>query len=205
MTGPVLVTGGAGFIGSALVRFLIAETDEQRRQRRQAHVCGQSRVARAGQPAIRAIGFEHVDICDGVALRDVFARHQPRAVMHLAAESHVDRSIDRPSDFVATNLVGTATLLMVAQEYLHGLDAPQAREFRFAARIDGRGVRLARRRRRFHRVEPVSPAITLFGDEGRLGPSRRRLAQHVRVAADPHELLEQLRTVPVPGEADPAR
>ena len=148
--------------------------------------------------------FEHVDICDGVALRDVFVRHRPRAVIHLAAESHVDRSIDRPSDFIATNLVGTATLLMVAQEYLHGLDAPQAREFRFLHVSTDEVFGSLGDEACFHRVESVSPAITLFGDEGRLGSSRRRLASHVRVAADPHELLEQLRTVPVPRETDPA-
>jgi len=130
MTGPILVTGGAGFIGSALVRFLIAETDEQVVNVDKLTYAGnlESLEQVAGNSRYR---FEHVDICDGAALRDVFARHQPRAVMHLAAESHVDRSIDRPSDFIATNLVGTATLLMVAQEYLHELDAAQAREFRF--------------------------------------------------------------------------
>ena len=135
MTGPVLVTGGAGFIGSALVRFLIAETDEQVVNVDKLTYAGnlESLEQVAGNSRYR---FEHVDICDGAALRDVFARHQPRAVMHLAAESHVDRSIDRPSDFIATNLVGTATLLMVAQEYLHELDGGAGTRVPFPARLD---------------------------------------------------------------------
>jgi len=130
MTGPVLVTGGAGFIGSALVRFLIGTERE--------HVVNVDKLTYAGNlESLEDVAdsplhhFEQVDICDGAALRDVFARFQPRVVMHLAAESHVDRSIDRPSDFIATNVVGTATLLMVALEHYGGLDAARARDFRF--------------------------------------------------------------------------
>jgi len=130
MTGPVLVTGGAGFIGSALVRFLLAQTQE--------HIVNVDKLTYAGnlESLEGAIGhprhdFEHVDICDGAALHAVFQRHKPRAVIHLAAESHVDRSIDRPTDFVSTNLCGTATLLMVALEHYTGLHADAAAAFRF--------------------------------------------------------------------------
>jgi dTDP-glucose 4,6-dehydratase len=128
--GPVLVTGGAGFIGSALVRHLIAETGEA--------VVNVDKLTYAGNlESLEQVAtdprycFEQVDVCDGAALREVFGRHRPRAVMHLAAESHVDRSIDRPSDFVTTNVVGTATLLMVAHEYYARLDPAAAARFRF--------------------------------------------------------------------------
>jgi dTDP-glucose 4,6-dehydratase len=128
--GPVLVTGGAGFIGSALVRFLVGQAAET--------VVNVDKLTYAGN--LESLGsirhhprhlFEHVDICDGAALRSVFARHRPRAVMHLAAESHVDRSIDRPADFVTTNVMGTAALLMVAHEYWSGLERDAAAAFRF--------------------------------------------------------------------------
>src|SRR6185295_14833972 len=128
--GPVLVTGGAGFIGSALVRFLIAETGES--------VVNVDKLTYAGNlESLEQVAdharhqFERVDICDGAALTSVFARHRPRAVMHLAAESHVDRSIDRPSDFISTNVVGTANLLTVAQKYYDELSPGDAAAFRF--------------------------------------------------------------------------
>jgi len=128
--GPVLVTGGAGFIGSALVRFLIAETS--------VAVVNVDKLTYAGnleslEPVLDDARhrFEQVDICDGAALSSVFARHRPCAVMHLAAESHVDRSIDRPSDFINTNVVGTANLLTVAQKYYEELGPGAAASFRF--------------------------------------------------------------------------
>jgi dTDP-glucose 4,6-dehydratase len=128
--GPVLVTGGAGFIGSALVRFLVAETAERVVNVDKLTYAGnlESLEEVADDPRYR---FEKVDICDGPRLREVFARHRPRAVMHLAAESHVDRSIDRPADFIATNVVGTATLLTTAQAYVAELEPRVAAEFRF--------------------------------------------------------------------------
>jgi dTDP-glucose 4,6-dehydratase len=126
----VLVTGGAGFIGSALVRFLVAETNE--------HVVNVDKLTYAGnleslEPVAGSAQhhFERVDICDLEALRRVFATYRPRLVMHLAAESHVDRSIDRPADFVTTNVVGTANLLMAAHEYFDGLAGAERSAFRF--------------------------------------------------------------------------
>ncbi|MDF2913548.1 MAG: dTDP-glucose 4,6-dehydratase, partial [Pantoea agglomerans] len=109
-----LITGGAGFIGSALVRFLIAETEHQ--------VVVVDKLSYAGNLASLAsvadssrFHFEQVDICDRPALDQVFARHQPDCVMHLAAESHVDRSIDGPVAFIETNIVGTYQLLEAAR------------------------------------------------------------------------------------------
>lgn len=126
----ILVTGGAGFIGSALIRYLIRETD--------AAVVNVDKLTYAASPAALAevdasprYRFERVDVCDGAALHAVFARHAPDAVVHLAAESHVDRSIDGPAAFVDTNVTGTHTLLEAARRYWHGLDAAARARFRF--------------------------------------------------------------------------
>ena len=112
----LLVTGGAGFIGSALVRYLIRNTPH--------HVVIVDKLTYAGnlesvEPVADSprYAFERVDICDFRALRRVFERYQPTGVFHLAAESHVDRSIDGPGDFVQTNVVGTTVLLEVATRY----------------------------------------------------------------------------------------
>jgi dTDP-glucose 4,6-dehydratase len=127
---PVFVTGGAGFIGSALVRQLITETGET--------VVNIDKLTYAGNPESLGAALEHsrhrfarVDICDAAAIRALFAEHQPAAVIHLAAESHVDRSIDGPSEFVQSNLVGTYTMLHEALRYWNTLGADSARAFRF--------------------------------------------------------------------------
>lgn len=126
----ILVTGGAGFIGSAVVRQLLAETD--------ARVVNLDKLTYAANLSSLpgAVGnprytFEQVDVCDGEALRRVFAEHQPDAVMHLAAESHVDRSIDGPGDFIQTNIVGTYKLLEAARGYWSTLPADRKDGFRF--------------------------------------------------------------------------
>lgn len=125
-----LITGGAGFIGSALVRFLIAETEHQ--------VVVVDKLSYAGNLASLAsvansdrFCFEQVDICDRTALDEVFARHQPDCVMHLAAESHVDRSIDGPAAFIETNIVGTWQLLEAARSYWQTLYDARKRAFLF--------------------------------------------------------------------------
>jgi dTDP-glucose 4,6-dehydratase len=124
-----LVTGGAGFIGSALVRQLIAQTDHR--------VVNVDCLTYAGN--IESLGearehprhaFHRVDICDAAALRGVFETEQPDAVLHLAAESHVDRSIDGPAAFVTTNVVGTFTVLEEALRYWRGASAARRGTFR---------------------------------------------------------------------------
>ncbi|MHC3774199.1 dTDP-glucose 4,6-dehydratase [Pantoea agglomerans] len=125
-----LITGGAGFIGSALVRFLIAETEHQ--------VVVVDKLSYAGNLASLAsvadssrFHFEQVDICDRPALDQVFAHYQPDCVMHLAAESHVDRSIDGPLAFIETNIVGTYQLLEAARFYWQNLDDARKTAFLF--------------------------------------------------------------------------
>ena len=126
----ILVTGGAGFIGSAVVRQLIAETGETVVNLDSLTYAGNLDSLGPARGDARCV-FEQVDIRDAAELARVFAQHRPRAVMHLAAESHVDRSIDGPADFIQTNIVGTYTLLEAARAYLETLDEAGRRAFRF--------------------------------------------------------------------------
>ena len=130
----VLVTGGAGFIGSAVCRLLHAETDwEIVNLDKLTYAASLASVAAiANSPRYR---FVRADIADQAAVRAVFATHEPDAVMHLAAESHVDRSISGPAAFVATNVVGTYTLLEAAREYRKRLPASKRESFRLPACI----------------------------------------------------------------------
>lgn len=126
----IMLTGGAGFIGSAVVRQLIGETDHE--------VINVDKLTYAGNLESLAAArtnprhhFEQVDICDAATVGQLFEQHRPDAVMHLAAESHVDRSIDGPGAFVQTNVVGTFTLLHAARAYWGGLDTEAKARFRF--------------------------------------------------------------------------
>lgn len=126
----VLVTGGAGFIGSALVRMLIKET--------RAEVVNVDKLTYAGNLASLAsverssrYRFVHADICNGRLMGELFESIRPDFVMHLAAESHVDRSIEGPAAFIETNIVGTYTLLEVARSYWTNLHSAKKRNFRF--------------------------------------------------------------------------
>jgi len=126
----IIVTGGAGFIGSALVRYLVNETEHEVLNLDKLTYAGnlESLAAVEGHPRYR---FEQADICDRAAVERVFGDFKPDAIMHLAAESHVDRSIDRPADFIQTNVVGTYTLLEVARGYWQALPASARERFRF--------------------------------------------------------------------------
>lgn len=130
MNKTLLVTGGAGFIGSALVRSLVAEGEYDVVNIDKLTYAGnlESLSRAASSPRYH---FEEIDICDASAVRAVFARYAPQGVIHLAAESHVDRSIDGPSDFVQTNIVGTFTLLEEALRYWKALPPADAPNFRF--------------------------------------------------------------------------
>ena len=126
----ILVTGGAGFIGSAVIRQFINDTDSSVINVDKLTYAGnlQSLATVSDNPRYR---FEQVDICDAAEVARVFREHQPDAVMHLAAESHVDRSISGPADFIQTNIVGTYILLESARNYWNGLDAQRKASFRF--------------------------------------------------------------------------
>ena len=130
MTETYLVTGGAGFIGAAVITRLLANQS--------VHVVNIDKLTYASNPAAldtfaqhSRYSFEQADVADADAMRSLFARYRPVAVMHLAAESHVDRSIDSPHAFVRTNVLGTYTLLNSALEYWSRLDPEGRSRFRF--------------------------------------------------------------------------
>jgi dTDP-glucose 4,6-dehydratase len=125
----VIVTGGAGFIGSAVVRALIAEGREVINLDKLTYAGNlQSLVSVEISPRYK---FVRLDICDRAGVQALLDTEKPDAIMHLAAESHVDRSIEGPAAFVQTNVVGTSVLLETALAYWRGLDAPRAARFRF--------------------------------------------------------------------------
>lgn len=126
----ILVTGGAGFIGSALVRHIIQNSRDS--------VVNVDKLTYAGNlenlhevDASERYLFEHCDVCNREKLEEIFTRHAPDAVMHLAAESHVDRSISGPAAFIETNIIGTYTLLEVARAYWDRLNGQRKARFRF--------------------------------------------------------------------------
>lgn len=126
----ILVTGGAGFIGSAVVRHIIKDTKDE-------VVVVDSLTYAGNLESLKEVAdnarfqFEHVNICDRAELDRVFSEQQPDAVMHLAAESHVDRSIDGPAEFIETNIIGTYTMLEAARSYWNQLDEKGKQNFRF--------------------------------------------------------------------------
>ena len=126
----IIITGGAGFIGSAVVRHIVNDTLDE--------VVVVDSLTYAGNLESlsnefnnKRFCFEEVNICDRDALDEIFSKHKPDAVMHLAAESHVDRSIDGPAAFIETNVVGTYTLLEAARSYWNGLEQGAKAAFRF--------------------------------------------------------------------------
>ena len=126
----LLITGGAGFIGSAIIRHIINNTNHS--------IVNVDKLTYAGNlESLESIednaryAFEQVDICDANEIKRVFNKHQPDIVMHLAAESNVDRSIDGPGEFIQTNIVGTYILLEEARDYWSSLDDDKKDSFRF--------------------------------------------------------------------------
>ena len=126
----ILVTGGAGFIGSAVIRHIIHNTDDE--------VLNIDKLTYAGNlESLKEIDqnprytFQQIDICDKEALEKAFNSFKPNLVMHLAAESHVDRSIDGPAEFINTNIVGTYHLLEVARQYWQNLEDRDKKQFKF--------------------------------------------------------------------------
>lgn len=130
MTKTIFVTGGAGFIGSALVRFLINETEHTVVNFDKLTYAGNLESLRSVEESER-YHFVQGDICDRDTVSSVFAEYQPDFIMHLAAESHVDRSIDGPGEFIQTNIVGTYELLEAARSYYMTLSESKKADFRF--------------------------------------------------------------------------
>lgn len=126
----IMVTGGAGFIGSAVIRYIINQTRDS--------VVNVDKLTYAGNlESLSSIShserycFEKVDICDRLAIEAVFEKYKPDCVMHLAAESHVDRSIDAPGEFIQTNVIGSYELLEAARKYFDGLEDEAKGRFKF--------------------------------------------------------------------------
>ena len=126
----IIVTGGAGFIGSALIRYIVGQGEH--------HVLNLDKLTYAGNlESIAAVAdsdryhFRQVDICQTQEITDIFDQFEPDIVIHLSAESHVDRSIDGPGEFIRTNIVGTFVLLDVARNYWSGLSGAKKDNFRF--------------------------------------------------------------------------
>lgn len=126
----ILVTGGAGFIGSAVIRHIINNTKDSVINVDKLTYAGNLESLKEVEQSER-YSFEHVDICERTELDRVFAEHQPDVVMHLAAESHVDRSIDGPAAFIETNIIGTYSMLESARQYWNQLDGDRKASFRF--------------------------------------------------------------------------
>ena len=125
-----LITGGAGFIGSAVIRYIIGSTPHK--------VVNLDKLTYAGNlDNVHSVvdspnyHFEKVDICNAIAVSEVIERYQPDYIMHLAAESHVDRSIDGPAEFITTNILGTYVLLEAARKYYLSLPDNSKQGFRF--------------------------------------------------------------------------
>ena len=126
----ILITGGAGFIGSAVIRNIINNSEHEVLNLDKLTYAGNLESLNSIQDNPR-YQFSQTDICDAAQVKAVFTAFQPDLVMHLAAESHVDRSIDGPAEFIQTNIVGTATLLEVAREYWQALPQNKKESFRF--------------------------------------------------------------------------
>jgi dTDP-glucose 4,6-dehydratase len=126
----IFVTGGAGFIGSALIRHLIADSEHQV-VNVDALTYAASLESLASVQDNPRYRFQQADICDQSAMRDLLHEHQPDGIIHLAAESHVDRSIDGPEAFIQTNIVGTYRLLEAARDYYDSLRGKKREHFRF--------------------------------------------------------------------------
>ena len=192
MTKRFMVTGGAGFIGSAVVRHLIQHTSH-------AVMVVDNLTYAANLDSLRSVSaspnysFEEADICDAGAVKRLMASFKPDIMMHLAAESHVDRSIDGPAQFIETNVVGTFTLLEAALDYWRALPGPARERFRFHHISTDEVFGSLGADGYFTRGQSATSRTRPIRHQGRLGSSGARLAPHLRPAGRALQLLEQLR------------
>lgn len=126
----ILITGGAGFIGSAVIREILSKTEHEVINVDKLTYAG-NLESLPGMELMEGYSFEHIDICDEEAVTKVLTKHEPQMIMHLAAESHVDRSIDGPSAFMSTNILGTFCLLEQTRHYFATLEGVKKSNFRF--------------------------------------------------------------------------
>ena len=184
----ILVTGGAGFIGSAVVRHIINSTPHS--------VLNIDKLTYAGNLASLAevaqserYSFLQADICDRETLDRAFADYCPDAVMHLAAESHVDRSIDGPAAFVYTNVVGTYTLLEACRAYWSLLDEPSRTSFRFHHISTDEVFGDLEDSGSFFHEETRTLQFSLLSLKSQFGSFCARLGKDLRFARRDHQLL----------------
>ena len=196
----ILITGGAGFIGSHVVRLFVGKSPDCR-------IVNLDRLTYAGNLAnLRDVEnrpnytFVKGDICDYDAMRSLFAEYDIDGVIHLAAESHVDRSIRDPFTFARTNVMGTLTLLQAAREHWNG--AWEGRRFHHISTDEVYGA-LPFDGTLFTEQTRYDP-LALLGVESLVGPFRTGVPRHVRIPGRGDELFEQLRALSVSRETDPA-
>lgn len=198
----IIVTGGAGFIGSTVARHIINDTSD--------HILVLDSLTYAGNlESLTTIAdsdrykFEQVDICNRPEQARVFAEFKPNAVMHLEAESHVDRSIDDPAAFIEANIVGTYALLEAARQYWQTLGVAEKQAFRFhhisTDEVYGD----------LHDTDDLFTETTPYAPSSPYSASKASSDHLVRAwlrrfPDHRHQLFKQLRAVPFPGEADPA-
>ena len=200
----IFVTGGAGFIGSNFVLDWLAQSDEPVVNLDALTYAGNLENLASLSGDSRHI-FVKGDIGDFDLVARLLAEHQPRAIINFAAESHVDRSIHGPEDFIQTNIVGTFRLLEAVRAYWNGLAGEAKDNFRFLhVSTDEVYGSLGKRRPRLRRNPPLRTQQPVFGEQGRQRPSGACLPSHLRAAGAHHQLLQQLRPLPLPGKAHPA-
>ena len=190
----ILVTGGAGFIGSNLVRLLVSRGHQ---------VLNIDKLTYAGNPHSLSDlqgnpnhQLLQADICDAEAMRKAFADFRPEWIMHLAAESHVDRSIDGPSEFIQTNIVGTYVLLQTAREYISTFNFPLS-TFRFLHVSTDEVYGSLGEQGLFTETTSYDPHSPYSASKA--------ASDHLRAACHCYELLKQLRPLPISGKTHPGR
>ncbi len=203
----LLITGAAGFIGGNFVHHWFSGQNG-----RDEPIVVLDKLTYAGNPATLAYFLNagkcelvQGDICDQQLVEQLLQKHRPRAVLHFAAESHVDRSIHGPGEFIQTNMVGTFALLEAVRSHWGALPADERDAFRFLhVSTDEVYGSLGDDRPGVQRNDRLRSEQPVLGQQGGQRPSGARLPPHLRPADAHHQLQQQLRALSLPGEADPA-